>query len=93
MAHNGLIAQLFLHALNNKDIAKPGLSLIHFNARSLSSGFNLVSNFLTELNLNFDIIAISETWLNTQIEGDYNIKGHDAYHKVRDVYKIGGGVV
>ena len=63
--------------------AKSGLSVIHFNARSLSSSLNLVSNFLTEFNLNFDIIAISETWLNTQIEGDYNIKGYDAYHKVR----------
>ena len=44
---------------------KKGLSFIHFNARSLSSNFKFISNFLTELNTKFDLITISETWSNT----------------------------
>ena len=34
---------------------KDGLSFIHFNARSLSSNFMYISNFLTELNITFDL--------------------------------------
>ena len=70
---------------------KNGLSFIHFNGRSLYSNFKYTSNFLTELNFNFDLITISETWLNTQTVEDYALKGYDVCHKVRNNEK-GGGV-
>ena len=70
---------------------KKGLAFIHFNARSLSSNFKFISNFLTELNNKFDLITISETWSNTQTVDDYDLKGYDVYHKVRNKRK-GGGV-
>ena len=54
---------------------KNGLSFIHFNARSLSSNFKYIYNFLTELNITFDLITISETWSNTQNVDDYDLKG------------------
>ena len=69
---------------------KKGLSFIHFNARSLSSNFKFISNFLTELNTKFDLITISETWSNTQTVDDYDLKGYDVYHKVRNNRKDGG---
>ena len=72
---------------------KNGLSFIHFNARSLSSNFKYryISNFLTELNIIFYLITISETWSNTHNVNDYDLKGYDVCHKVRN-NKKGGGV-
>ena len=63
---------------------KTELSFIHFNARSLSSNFKYISNFLTELNITFDLITISETWSNTHNVDDYHLKGYDVCHKVRN---------
>ena len=70
---------------------KNGLSFIHFNARSLNSNFKYISNFLSELNIKFDLITISETWSNTHTIDDYDLKGYDVCHKVRN-NKKGGGV-
>ena len=41
-----------------------GLSVIHFNCRSLKANFNSLQKYLISLNRQFDIIALSETWLN-----------------------------
>ena len=70
---------------------KNGLTFIHFNARSLNSNFKYISNFLTELNITFDLITISETWSNTRTVDDYDLKGYDVCHNVRN-NKKGGGV-
>ena len=59
---------------------KNGLSFIHFNARSLNSNFKYISNFLTELNIKFDLITISETWSNTHTVDDYDLKEYDVCH-------------
>ena len=71
---------------------KNGLSFIHFNPRSLSSNFKYISNFLTELNITFDLITISEPWSNTHYVDDYDLKGYDICHKVIKNNKKGGGV-
>ena len=42
-----------------------GLSIIHFNARSLNANFVNIYDYLNGLSLNFDIIAISETWIQS----------------------------
>jgi len=39
-----------------------GLSLIHFNARSLQASCENIEQFINLLNRSFDIIAFSETW-------------------------------
>ena len=39
-----------------------GLSIIHFNPLSLKANFHGIVHTLQTLNINFDIIAISETW-------------------------------
>ena len=39
-----------------------GLSMIHFNARSLKANFRYIKDYVKKLNKNFHIIAISETW-------------------------------
>ena len=37
-----------------------GLSIIHFNARSLNANFDHIKDFLCTLNIPFDVITISE---------------------------------
>ena len=69
-----------------------GLSFIHFNARSLGANFINITEYLTDLNHSFDIIAISETWLNTGTNFSlHNIKGYDLFYVTRN-NKKGGGV-
>ena len=47
--------------------------------------------YLTSLNFSFDIIAISETWVNQNSINNFNIQGYDVYHIMRQTKK-GGGV-
>ena len=39
----------------------------------------------------FDVIVLTETWLNNVNMNDYSIQGYDSYHSVRE-NRIGGGV-
>ena len=68
-----------------------GLSFIHFNARSLKTNFQKIKHYILELNLQFDIIAISETWTVPDLIDDFNINSYDAYHVTRGIRR-GGGV-
>ena len=69
----------------------PGISFIHLNARSLSSNFREIDDYLSSLNYQFDIIAISETWVSEPEHNKFNINGYDVYHTNRK-NKRGGGV-
>ena len=39
----------------------------------------------------FDVIVLTETWLNTGNMNDYTIEGYDSYHSVRE-NRVGCGV-
>ena len=76
-----------------QDIGLLGLSIIHSNATSLNA--NLVKkmyDYLNEISLNFDIIAISETWIQSDSITEFQINGY-ALFSVRGTTKCGGGVV
>jgi hypothetical protein len=67
-------------------------SLIHFNCRSLSANFEKMVSCLSELEFNFDIIAVSETWLSDNNNNrEYEIDGYVPYFCSRQ-NKKGGGV-
>ena len=68
-----------------------GLSIIQFNCRSLPQNFDKVKETLNELKTVFDVIALTETWLNTSNMNDYTIEGYESYHSVRE-NRVGGGV-
>jgi len=68
-----------------------GLSFIHFNARSLKTNFHKIKDYILELNINFDIIAITETWIEPNLTSDFNINNYDAFHITRGTRR-GGGV-
>ena len=42
-----------------------GLSIIHFNCRSLKTNFIAISDLMYHLDKTFDMIAMSETWLDS----------------------------
>ena len=77
---------------NMQDIGLLGLSIIHFNARSLNANFVKIYDYLNGLSLNFDIIAISETWIQSDSITEFQINGYELF-SVRRKTKGGGGVV
>ena len=68
-----------------------GLSIIHFNARSLNANFHSIIHTLQTLNITFDIIAISETWTESNVTTEYDLPHYRVFHKARH-YTKGGGV-
>ena len=69
---------------NNNDIAEcasnsKGFSTLHFNIRSLSANYDCFYHMLSELNLSFSIIGISETKIIKDREAlsNVNIIGYD----------------
>lgn len=54
--------------------------LIHFNSRSLNANSEYLIEVVENLKTNFDIIAISESWMKTDKHAEYNIKGYDFLH-------------
>ena len=71
-----------IHTNSNK-------SIIHFNARSLITNFNSITNYLYSLHHKFDIIVISETWLNEYNKDLYFILDYNNIHITRN-HKRGG---
>ena len=67
-----------------------GLSFIPFNARSLKANLQKIKDYLQELHLKFDIIAVSETWAELAIIDDLNLIDYSAYHVTRETRKSGG---
>ena len=76
---------------NDKMYKLNGLSLIHFNARSLKANLWKINDYLQELHLKYDIIAVSATWAELDVIDDLNLIDYSAYHVTRETRK-GGGV-
>ena len=66
------------------------LSLLHLDIRSLQKKINNLSNCLTNLNIQFSIIGISETWLRDDSHS-VDIDGYRFIHKNRP-NRTGSGV-
>ena len=79
----GLQFNLSLHCkyygeeeLNERIVNPNSFSLIHFNARSLLKNFNAIISCVKNLNVNFDIIAGTETWLEDSDTNTFDIDGY-----------------
>ena len=75
--------------LSKKDTS--GLSIRHVNACSLNANFDNIKDSLQSLNISFDVITISETWLDVGKITDYELSVYQAFHTIRS-HKKGGGV-
>lgn len=67
------------------------LKLLCLNCRSLSKSFIELKLFLNLSQISFDIIALSETWLNEEKDSFFNLQNYNFYNSNRTVTK-GGGV-
>ena len=67
------------------------MSIIHVNCRSLNANFTDLNILLETLDLSFDVIGLTETWLNESNADVFQMDGCDFYHRNR-VAKHGGGV-
>ena len=54
-------------------------SIIHFNCRSLPSNYNKLKDSITALDFQFDVIALSETWLIDNDSDCFNIDGYKMF--------------
>ena len=66
-------------------------SLLHLNIRSISNKFDSFKQFLDTLDKHFQIIGLTETWLNDTNYDSFNIKDYE-YIGSNRANKRGGGV-
>ena len=88
--YNSINNQCNYDNIPNQIHTNSNISIIHFNARSLIKNFNSITNYLYSLHHKFDIIVISETWLNEYNKDLYFILDYNNIHITRN-HKRGGG--
>lgn len=67
------------------------ISIIHFNCRSMYANFHNIKHYLSQFKQPFNLIAISETWINSDRGMDFEIEGYELTCINRE-NKNGGGV-
>ncbi|KAJ8047577.1 RNA-directed DNA polymerase from mobile element jockey [Holothuria leucospilota] len=82
----------FYEVYKNYADARKYISFLHCNCRSLNKNFDSLSLLLGILNVKFDCVAVTETWLKEySIEGLYQLNHYNFIHTSRTQGK-GGGV-
>lgn len=68
------------------------LNVLQINACSIATNnsFNKFTSFIQSFDCDFDVITVSESWLNYDIAALFNLHGFCAYHSCRD--RTGGGL-
>ena len=71
-----------------------GLSIINFNVRGLNANFLKIVDYLDELAFKFDIVAITETWIQSECATDFQLNEYELFsvQAVCRKMKGGGGV-
>ena len=77
--------------MSNLKINENCLSMVHINARSAVKNLNSFECYFSNLDHNFSIIAMSESWLKVHNKDLYDIPGYHSEHNIRPK-KGGGGV-
>ena len=82
-----------------KYVSNHGLSIFHLNARSFVHNFDDIIMLLDSIEIKFNIIVISETWLQEYNKYLYQIENYNACHITRNNFinntynnNAGGGV-
>ena len=80
---------------NNKssklDITNHNFSLIHTNIRSAPKNLQAFDQYMENLNINFTVIGLTETWHTNATVGLYTFDGYNAEYHNRE-NRRGGGV-
>ena len=87
-------SKCYYHSPSNLSLLLPSrdsFSLFHCNVRSAPRNMDALSYLLSELNHNFSIIGISETWLSNYNSALYSFPHYKAFYTCRQDQR-GGGV-
>ena len=68
-----------------------GISIIHINCRSLYANFEKLKILVDNLEFVFDVIALTETWINEDNANIFSLDGYNFCH-TNKTNKKGGGV-
>ena len=86
--NTGIYCDCCKHGIHKKS---EYFSLIHYNCRNILKNFNMLKDHVTTLDVMFDVIALSEAWLNDNSSDTVNLDGYDFVLCPRSSKK-GGGV-
>ena len=81
----------FNSRMTNMNTPRDAISMIHLNIRSIAANLTNFLAYLENIQLNFSVIALSETWLRPDTQDCYNIPGYNHVSLVRP-NNAGGGV-
>lgn len=70
---------------------KSDINCLYFNARSLKKNFQIIEDFISQSELSYHLIVVTETWLFSNETHFYNFPNYNAFHSNRDCSR-GGGV-
>ena len=80
------------NVLNNTENSRNRIKLFHLNAQSIKSRNHIIQIRELVVNKNMDILAISESWLNSSTSNaEVEIIGYKL-HRLDRLHKKGGGV-
>lgn len=65
-------------------------SIFHVNIRSSRKNFSILEGFLSLNSNSFDVISLTETWLNNELDEIFNLHGYNKFSIYRN--KNGGGI-
>ena len=74
------------------EVNSPDLSVLHYNIRSLYPKLDALSCNLADLEANFDLLCLCETWLNDDTKELACFEGYESFHSTRSSASKGGGV-
>ena len=91
-SHGGDSDYYTVDSFNNfsKKFNNSKLSVITFNVRSFHKHCDEFIGFLNCINLKFDVIILTETWLSDLNKDVANIVGYDVVHSIRTKKQCGG---
>ena len=81
----------FNRMCDKNEITNSKLSLLHANIRSLPRNGTALEPYFSTLKVEFNVVALTETWLNETNADVYGLTGYKAIHNYRK-QKKGGGV-
>ena len=81
---------IFDHTLDMDVSYNNGFSILHLNSRSLNKNQDYIDVFLSNLNLNFSIIAMSETWFKEDLSNLIDIPNYTLISVPRHNRRSGG---
>jgi len=80
-----------LNKITDLGVNKNCFSIIHFNIRSAHRNLDKADYFLQAIDMDFTVVALSETWLNRANSSCYCLDGYNMLTSCREG-RMGGGV-